>query len=424
MSTTEHKPKTPSTRTGVFASLGRLLHAQGSGAPSIAAPSQSRSAPTSSCRASGGLRQRTPFAFVPRQPLALTAILAVAALFALTAAPAFAKEVYLQGLNGEHPTFGTAGAPYGIAVDQANGTIYVVLAGGSIEKLNEAGEPENFSSLGESGFSPGGEFQTVAVDNSTEASDPSKGDFYLANGEKGEIEKYNEAGELLESILAPPNPHGMAVDAHGNLYVTSLTEEGKVFGFSPSGTPLNSGNPVLVVPGENVNPYGLAFNSHGDLYVSQNDYNKSAERTEGITSEFEPEGGSFNATPIEKELSASDRESYSFGVAVNQQTNNVLVADFIPEAESEAELYGVIKRYNEHGEEIEALRKETSFQINEGIAVNETHSTVYAPSLFSGSVDVFHRYKKGAIKLEVSGFGGVTAAPKGLTAGRYTDRIL
>ena len=83
----------------------------------------------------------------------------------------------------------------------------------------------------------GGEFETVAVDNSTEPSDPNKGDFYVANYGKGLIEKFSETGEPLSSFAAPPKARGMAVDSKGDLYVASYTEEGKVFGFARPALP-------------------------------------------------------------------------------------------------------------------------------------------------------------------------------------------
>ena len=380
MSATEQKPKTPSARTTFFATLGSLLHAQRNSAPS----------------------HRRGF---------VATLAALVILAALTAAPASAKEVYLQGFNGEPPTYGTGGLPTGIALDQANGVMYVVTGFGTVEKYNEAGQPADFSKLGESTFSPGGSFETVAVDNSTEASDPNRGDLYIANSGNGVVEKYNEAGELTDSFAAPPSPRGMAVDSQGDLYVASNNEEGKVFGFSPAGTPLNSGNPVLVIPAPSPsitpNPYGLALNSNGDLYVTQTNYNSSRAETEGVTSEFAPEaGGVFNPTPIGKELPGG---VVDLGVAVNQQTNDVFVADYVFEFP-----YGAIKEYNEHGEEIETLPHD-EFWIPYGVAVNEAHPAVYVTSAYAASVEVFHGYKKGTMKLEVSGFGAVTADPEGIT---------
>lgn len=396
MSTTEHKPKTPSAGTRFFAGLARMHHAQGSGA----------------------LSYRRVFAGT----LAALGILAV-----LTAAPALAKEIYLQGANGEPPSYSTANWTLGMALGQSKGVMYDVLIGGQLEKFNEAGTPENFSYFGESTVSLGGGFETVAVDNSTEPSDPSKGDFYIANFgnvsnfPNGEIEKYNEAGEFQksESFAAPPGARGMAVDAKGNLYVASASGEGKVYGFSPTGTPLNSGNPVLVVslasPKEKPSPYGLAFNSHGDLYVTVNYYNSTSEKGESFTGEFKPEGGVFNPTPIEKELPAG---ATSYGVAVNQKTNDVFVADYYNG--NEPPYYGAVREYNEHGEEIAELRHRPEnngreFWVTYGVAVNEAHSTLYATNFYFDTVNIFHAYQKGTIKLEVAGFGGVTASPKGVT---------
>ena len=83
--------------------------------------------------------ERDSSCIVPRRPLALASLLALTSLFTLTAAPAFGEEIYRQGENGEPPSFPAVGAPYGIAIDQASGDMYVALGGGTIEKFNSAG---------------------------------------------------------------------------------------------------------------------------------------------------------------------------------------------------------------------------------------------------------------------------------------------
>ncbi len=312
----------------------------------------------------------------------------------------------------EPPTYPTGSEPTGIALDQANGVMYVVVNNHTIEKFDEAGRSENFSSLSSSRLSPGGEFAAVAVDNSTEPSDPNKGDLYIANDGNGKIEKFDEAGELKESFTAPPSPGGIAVNSQGNLYVASSNDEGKVFGFSPTGTPLNSGNPVLVIsvahPREHPNPYGLAFNSHGDLYVTVNCHNSNSEASEGFIGEYKPEGSVFNATPIEKELPGGLESS---GIVVDQKTNDVFVASYYG---SEVPSYTLLKEFNEHGEEIETVRHR-EFWVSHGIAFNEAHPALYVTSYYYNTVDIYHAYHKGTIDLEVSGFGGVSASPEGDT---------
>lgn len=370
MNNTEHTPKTPAAGTASFASLRSLLHAQRSGARSL----------------------RRVFAAV---------FVSLSVTAAITAAPASAKEIYRQGENGESPSYATVGAPFGIAIDQATGDMYVAVGEGTIEKFNSAGAPKDFPYLEEMNnektnrLEVGGEFETVAVDNSTEPSDPNKGDFYIANHGKGLIEKFSETGKPLSSLPAPPEARGMAVDSNGDLYVASYNEEGKVFGFSSTGAALNSGNPVLVAPGSSPNPYGLAFNSKGDLYVSLN--------SEGgaTVQEFEPEGSLFKSTPIEKVLPG---ESVDLGVAVNQKTNDVFVAAIGPN-------YGELLEFDEHGNPIETL-PHSALWILYGVAVNETQQAVYATSTYFGEVAIFHAYHRGVIESATVGFGEVSASPK------------
>ena len=414
MNHSEDRAPKPSPSTGSLAQLRAFLRrAPGCGVHSNAAHSHPHLAPTGSLPALAGPRRLAACRFIPRRPLILA--LAIASFFALTAAPAFARETYLEGVNGEPPTFGTGSEPRGIALDQATGDMYVSVGGNTVEKFNEGGDPENFSHLGTNQLSPGGSFVSVAVDNSSEVSDPSKGDLYVDNSGNGVIEKYNEAGELLASIPAPAGAEGIAVDSSGNLYVAS-NSEGTVLGFSPSGTPLNSGHPVLEVPG--TNPFGLAFNSNGDLYVTLSDGGRGAV-------EFKPEGGTFNPTPIkelpgDEEIPGTGRGSYA--ITVDQKTNDVFVSYLKPEN------WGAVKEFNEHGEEIETLRhlstqkneeghSQPEFYVVFGLAVNEAHPTVNVSSYYFNTVDVFHLYHKGSIELTNVGYGSVTASPVGIETG-------
>ena len=386
MSDAEPRAKRLSTRIGFTATPIALLRGRGSGARS------------------------------PRRVLAAT-LGAIALAAALTAAPALAREIYLEGVNGAPSVYNTASNPLGMAIDQANGVMYVD-AGGTVQKFSETGKPADFSGLGSTQLSVGGNFENIAVDNSTEASDPNKGDLYISNFGNNQIERFNEAGEPVgTAIPAPFQPRGMAVDSQGDLYVASYNGEGKVYGFSLSGAPLNSGNPVLVFPAPNVaqpDPYALAFNSAGDLYVTEYGYSSVSENDEALIEEFAPEAaGAFNPTPIGTPIHGG---LYDRAIAVNQQTNQVFVDEFFG---SEGN-YSSIKEYNEQGDEIETFRHhnlsdEGEALISFGLAVNEAHSTVYVTDLLYNRVDIYHAYHNGTVTVSVSGSGGVTTETKGVT---------
>ncbi len=143
---TEHRASKPSPSTGSLAQLRDFLRrAPGIGAPSPASPPHPGETNAGFPAALAGSRQRTARAILPRRPLALASLLATAAFMALAATPALAKEIYLQGVF--HGPRSTSGAPTGVALDQANGVMYVVVNNNTIEKFDEAGSPENFSSL-------------------------------------------------------------------------------------------------------------------------------------------------------------------------------------------------------------------------------------------------------------------------------------
>ena len=158
-------------------------------------------------------------------------------------------------------TFGTSGSgdgqldgPSDVAVSESSGDLYVVDAG------NE--RVEVFKPNGADGFQYASQFKVrspaaIAVDNSTSAADPTRGDVYIAGGEEREASERNEIyeyspakgaivhkwktfkvkekhnGEAVEEELELDEISGLAVDASGVLWVY-WEEEGNIDGFAKS----------------------------------------------------------------------------------------------------------------------------------------------------------------------------------------------
>ncbi len=149
-------------------------------------------------------------------------------------------------------SFGSFTNPNGIAVAEATGTVYVAdLGTGDISKFDAAGNPLEFGGAGKCevekcgyiekneilGTPPAtlgepavafafpstepGNPAAIAVDNSTDPSDPSRGDLYVLDAGRETIDKFNANGEALTPITGPFSgpPVGVGVDANGNVRV-------------------------------------------------------------------------------------------------------------------------------------------------------------------------------------------------------------
>ena len=267
---------------------------------------------------------QTPGLSLPRLPALATLLAALAALLtlALTPTPAFAKKIYFPG-----PSFGSEGSgngqfkePVGVAVndsaelgDEQAGDVYVADTGNKrVEVFSSAGVFQGqFNGSGEyevtvagklekktGAAAPGGAFtapEQVAVDNSTEVGDPSKGDVYVTDTVSKAIDKFTAKGEYLEQITktegcekeelpeeVPPCPAGtgnpvaipfgelrnVIVDAAGDLWVFEAVRPepntlGVVDEFNEDGGLLKR----FITWGAAHNNHGFAVEDAGDIYV-------------------------------------------------------------------------------------------------------------------------------------------------------------
>jgi hypothetical protein len=110
------------------------------------------------------------------------------------------------------------------------------------------------------------EIYQMAVDNSTEASDRSKGDLYVADFTGGIVYRFEEAGKLNGEIEGLAEPTSIAVDTKGDLYVGEFSE-GKLLEYWPEGAVMDGGNPVLEVGG---NPNGRVHTGKQRLQLHAN----------------------------------------------------------------------------------------------------------------------------------------------------------
>ena len=158
--------------------------------------------------------------------------------------------------------YGYAGLPTGVAVDNDHESpsyrdVYVPdFLHGAVDK-----------------FGPSGEFISMigASLPSAVAVNQANGDLYVAETFSG-ISVYSPAGALITSFSAIPNPTGVAVDGSGTVYVVNggglFSREGVMEVYRPSSTsPLEYGNPGKQVSGNQ--SLGVAVDPEGDVYADE-----------------------------------------------------------------------------------------------------------------------------------------------------------
>jgi hypothetical protein len=330
--------------------------------------------------------------------------------------------------------FGAFSDPTGVAVDDANGDVYVadakkkridafepVVVGGEL-----SGEVE--SKPWESTAVPSPE--AIAVDNSGESTDPSSGDIYVVSNEKT-IYKLDPAGKEVDAIKTPGGSaaakkfaaiKGVAVDTEGHVFV--YQENGKIFRFddgltneevSEETAPESNGRPAFAVDAEGnfyVGDKGEAGASNLQSEILR-EANKEYEETrvgEGepffavvaklakgtgqilvpaLDYEF---AGAVAVNPQDEAANEVDErdDTYVVNVAGAGSEKTSTVAEFAPESGSH-ENGTLIQRFGAAG-----LRD------GDAIAVDGKTGTVYVADAASASdeVDVFELEKPGAPAVE------------------------
>jgi SMP-30/Gluconolactonase/LRE-like region len=163
----------------------------------------------------------------------------------------------LGQFSGESPT--------GIGVATASGDVYAFDDGAN--KRVERFVPESGCKYGgvtafTGSETPAGSFAEedvgLAVDNS---SGPNSGDVYVADTGNSVVDRFGAGGEYLGQLNVS-TPDGVAVDAEGNVYVTTFADK-SVHEFDPAGTELRQ----ISAPLLSGLLFGVAVDGHDNLYV-------------------------------------------------------------------------------------------------------------------------------------------------------------
>jgi hypothetical protein len=250
----------------------------------------------------------------------LVVLCALTGVLALASVPALAVKEYKSSPSASFGGEGSGNSqflgPTGVAVNDsteplvepAAGDVYVVDTGNSrVERFSSAGA---YISQFNGSETPAASFSSpegIAVDNSGSALDPSAGNAYVADTGHSVVDKFSASGEYKGQLTgtgaeAFSEPHGVAVDPSGNVWV--YQGSGNLDEFSDTGSFLKTFN-----TGRGAMP-GMAVDATGNVYVISG--GETALKYESASSN-QASGGEFGSG-----VSA---------VAINPSTNNLLVAE-------------------------------------------------------------------------------------------------
>jgi DNA-binding beta-propeller fold protein YncE len=199
--------------------------------------------------------------------LLLTAIAVVFASLSLSAPGQAAEPALICSVGTLDSGDGEFQNPYGLAVDEVNGRVYVADTGNNkIRKFNLFGEYQNSFGASGSGDRQFLHPQGVGVDSAN-------GDIYVVDTVNQRIQKFRTDGTNYTFLLKFGSfgnqndqfnlPRDIAIDAQGNVYVCDSGND-RLSKFTSSGD-------FLAVIGQDdslLNPYGIALDSSGNIYVA------------------------------------------------------------------------------------------------------------------------------------------------------------
>jgi Tol biopolymer transport system component len=313
--------------------------------------------------------------------------------------PAQAQREHEFGFSfgGEGPGNGQLMRPGQLAVNEETGDVYVIdrenarveifsSTGAYVGQFNDSAAPQGpFSWPGSNdqlGAEPEG---LIAIDNSTDPHDLSKGDVYVVDGIDNEVvDKFSSSGAYIGQVAVPrakpgepANTVGIAVDLTGGLWVVNGAGRGvggKVADRFNDAAPLNEyvSSILLQLPAEGISPDriwpkgGIALDGEDDLYIGL---------TKPTALQFSTFPIEFSATgePLVERLDGED----ATGFAVDESSGAVYV-DHETGVAAYTPGHLPIERFG--AGELEG---------SEGIAVDSKTGTVYASSATGQKIDAF-----------------------------------
>ncbi|HEY2283844.1 MAG TPA: NHL repeat-containing protein, partial [Solirubrobacteraceae bacterium] len=350
----------------------------------------------------------------------LVALCVSVGVFALASAPALAARGHVFGssFGKQGSGEGQFSSPSGIAVNEMTGRVYVSDADNNrVEYFSAAGVYEgqfngSGKGLNEGQAAPTGQFanpESVAVDNSTSPSDPSKGDVYVVDTGHVVVDKFSPTGEYIGQItgtaVTPVADEfdGVVVDGKGSLWVyywkqKVAFEGGKYaaeFTDEMENSLMSEGVHELIRKSFGETEPGFAVDSKGDFYIRGN-FEFEASRNIKRVVKVDPQTGE----PLNREVGGAP----AGWVAVESSTDDAYLGNGLSVARVDS-AGGLVERFGS-GHLTQAG----------GIAVDAASNAVYVVDAAADDVVVFVLEPPGAPTLEgrsVSSIGSSDVALSG-----------
>jgi streptogramin lyase len=191
--------------------------------------------------------------------------------------------------------------PTGIALD-AHGDLFIAdHANNMVEEVTAAGKLSVVAGTGKAGLPAPGPATKSALNAPSGVAVDAHGDLFIADSNNNVVEEVTPAGKLSVAVgdgkTGPPtpgpatksaldDPSGVAVDAHGDLFVADYNNN-VVAKVSPAGklsVVAGNGHGGPPTPGPATkssldNPSGVAVDAHGDLFIADSNNNVVEEVT-------------------------------------------------------------------------------------------------------------------------------------------------
>ena len=201
--------------------------------------------------------------------------------------------------------------PQAVAVDQADGSVYVLDAGegGKLYRFNAAGEQLNFSGLGGNviegvGGSEGAENEIAIAPPGSPGG--TAGDIYVANNAFGSLQVYAADGKELKKLETNGETCGVATDSAGHVFVGVFSGEGgTVSEYVPTMNPLTNADKVAASTALLPFICNVGVDGLGTVYAS-NFLGSSTAKLAGIAdltpTSIEPGGATLAVDPVTNDL--------------------------------------------------------------------------------------------------------------------------
>jgi DNA-binding beta-propeller fold protein YncE len=282
-------------------------------------------------------------------------------------APALAAHVFSGSFGEAGAGAGQFSGPSGVAVNEETGDVYVVDKGNNrVQEFNASGSAVLGEFNGVAAGHPLSGPEGIAVDNSTNPLDPSRGDVYVADAGHHAVDRFSTSGVFEGQLTLAKGAagggeeklEGLGVDPAGTVWVyqDNATGRGEVQSYGDA-----LGNPFLlsrVHEGEGAGA-GFAVDSEDNLYV--NNFFRIFEKTDS--------GGNTLIAKVDAEEAT--------GAAVDESNDDVYIDNI-----------GTVAEFGPSGSELDRFGA-GKLTAGSGVAVNSATATVYVADSTTDSVSLF-----------------------------------